>query len=79
MHGEFKVPGGKLVVTDGPFTEAKEVVAGFAVFEFATKQDAVAGAVSDTATTGSAIEAGRLAGAIERWVVIPADAGKWPE
>jgi hypothetical protein len=36
---------GKLGVTDGPFTEAKEVVGGYAVFEFATKKDAVAAAV----------------------------------
>jgi hypothetical protein len=36
---------GKLGVTDGPFTEAKEVVGGFAVFEFATREEAVAAAV----------------------------------
>jgi hypothetical protein len=36
---------GKLGVTDGPFTEAKEVVGGYAVFEFATKEEAVAAAV----------------------------------
>ena len=32
---------GKLVVTDGPFAEAKEVIGGFAVFEYATKAEAV--------------------------------------
>jgi hypothetical protein len=36
---------GKLGVTDGPYTEAKEVVGGFAMFEFATKEEAVAAAV----------------------------------
>jgi len=36
---------GKLAVTDGPFTEAKEVVGGYAVFEFATREHAVAAAV----------------------------------
>ena len=36
---------GKLGVTDGPFTEAKEVVGGYAVFEFASKEEAVASAV----------------------------------
>ena len=35
----------KLLVTDGPFAESKEVVGGYAVFEFATKEDAVASAV----------------------------------
>lgn len=36
---------GKLGVTDGPFTEAKEVIGGFAMFEYATREDAIAGAV----------------------------------
>jgi hypothetical protein len=36
---------GKLGVTDGPFTEAKEVIGGFAMFEFATREEAVAAAV----------------------------------
>ena len=36
---------GKLGVTDGPFTEAKEVVGGYAMFEFASKEEAVAATV----------------------------------
>jgi hypothetical protein len=36
---------GKRSVTDGPFTEAKEVVGGYAVFEFATREEAVASAI----------------------------------
>ena len=36
-----RISKGKLTVTDGPFTEAKEVVGGFAVFQFATKEEAV--------------------------------------
>ena len=36
---------GKLLVTDGPFAESKEVIGGYAVFEYATKEDALAGAV----------------------------------
>lgn len=36
---------GKLGVTDGPFTESKEVIGGYAVFEFATHEEAVASAV----------------------------------
>ena len=36
---------GKLGVTDGPFTEAKEVIGGFAMFEFASREDAIASAV----------------------------------
>jgi hypothetical protein len=29
----FSIRNGMLVVTDGPFTEAKEVVGGFAIFQ----------------------------------------------
>ena len=32
---------GKLSVTDGPFTETKELVAGFAIVEAASKQEAI--------------------------------------
>ncbi len=32
---------GKVTVTDGPYTEAKEVVAGFAIFEVKSKEEAV--------------------------------------
>jgi hypothetical protein len=32
---------GQLTVLDGPFTEAKEVVGGFAQFEFQSKKEAV--------------------------------------
>jgi hypothetical protein len=33
---------GKLTVTDGPFSEAKEVIGGYAVFDVATKEEAMA-------------------------------------
>jgi hypothetical protein len=32
---------GKITVTDGPFTEAKEVIGGWAILELPTKADAV--------------------------------------
>jgi hypothetical protein len=32
---------GKITVTDGPFTEAKEVIGGYAILEAASKADAV--------------------------------------
>jgi hypothetical protein len=35
---------GKVTVTDGPFTEAKELIGGFAIFEFKSKQEAIASA-----------------------------------
>jgi hypothetical protein len=40
-----RVSGGKLTVVDGPFTEAKEVVGGYAQFELKSKQEAIDGAV----------------------------------
>ena len=33
--------GGRMTVTDGPFAEAKEIVAGFAVVDVASKAEAV--------------------------------------
>ena len=40
-----RVSGGQLKVIDGPFTEAKEVVGGYAQFELSSKQEAIDGAV----------------------------------
>jgi hypothetical protein len=40
-----RLNGGKVTVTDGPFTEAKEVIGGYAQFEFKTKQEAIESAV----------------------------------
>ena len=36
-----RLRGGKLSQTDGPFTEAKEVIGGYAVFEAKSMQEAV--------------------------------------
>jgi hypothetical protein len=40
----MRVNGGRLIVTDGPFAEAKEVVGGFAIFELKTREEALEGA-----------------------------------
>jgi hypothetical protein len=40
----FDSKRGKLKVTDGPFTESKEVLGGFAIFELATREEALASA-----------------------------------
>lgn len=37
----FRLSGGKLHVTDGPFTESKEVVGGFAIVEVKSRQEAL--------------------------------------
>jgi hypothetical protein len=40
----FESKRGKLKMTDGPFTESKEVLGGFAIFELATREEALAAA-----------------------------------
>ena len=40
-----QISKGKLTVTDGPFTESKEVVGGYAQFELKSRQEAIDGAV----------------------------------
>jgi hypothetical protein len=37
----IKNSGGKITVTDGPFTEAKEAVVGFALIEAKSKEEAI--------------------------------------
>jgi len=37
----IKNAGGKITVTDGPFTEAKEAVVGFALIEAKSKEEAI--------------------------------------
>jgi hypothetical protein len=38
------VDGGRITVLDGPMVEAKEVIGGYAIFEFASKEEAIASA-----------------------------------
>src|SRR5262245_22545273 len=38
----LRLSGGKLTVTDGPFSEAKEVIGGYAVFSVKSREEAVA-------------------------------------
>jgi hypothetical protein len=40
-----RVAKGQLTVTDGPFTEAKEIIGGYAQFELKSKGEAIKGAV----------------------------------
>ena len=45
MGARVRVAGGKVDVTDGPFAESKEVVGGYAIFDYETKEQALASAV----------------------------------
>jgi hypothetical protein len=40
-----QLKGGKLSVIDGPFTEAKEIIGGYAQFELKSKEEAIESAV----------------------------------
>src|ERR1700747_1538537 len=40
-----RLSGGKVTVTDGPFTEAKEVIGGYAQFQLKSKEEAIESAV----------------------------------
>jgi len=37
----IKAAGGKLIITDGPFTESKEVIGGYAILRANSKQEAI--------------------------------------
>jgi hypothetical protein len=41
-----RLSGGKISVLDGPFTEAKEIIGGYAQMELGSKQEAIESAVS---------------------------------
>jgi hypothetical protein len=41
LGARIRSAGGKITVTDGPFTEAKEVVGGFAILRAGSKDEAV--------------------------------------
>src|SRR5437667_12297364 len=41
LGARVRISGGKLTVTDGPFTEAKEVIGGYAVLQANSKAEAI--------------------------------------
>jgi hypothetical protein len=41
MGAKVRLAKGKLTVTDGPFTEAKELIGGYAVYNVKSKKDAI--------------------------------------
>ena len=40
-----RLNGGKITVTDGPFSEAKEVIGGYAIFDLKSREEALDGAL----------------------------------
>ena len=45
LGARVRLSGGKVQVIDGPFTEAKEIIGGYAQFELQSKQEAINSAV----------------------------------
>ncbi len=41
LGARVRISNGKLTVTDGPFTESKEVVGGFAILQANSKEEAI--------------------------------------
>ena len=46
MSSRVRLSQGKLTTIDGPFIESKEVIGGFAVFEFKSREEAIESAVN---------------------------------
>jgi hypothetical protein len=42
LGARVRLDGGRITVTDGPFTEAKELIGGFALLEAGSKDEAIA-------------------------------------
>jgi hypothetical protein len=45
MGARIRLSGGNIKVIDGPFSEAKEIIGGYAQFELKSRQEAIDGAV----------------------------------
>jgi len=56
MGARVSFPGGKPVVTDGPFTEAKEVLGGYWMIEVNSKEEAIAWARKCPASNNEIID-----------------------
>ena len=42
LGAKVRLSGGKVVVTDGPFAETREVIGGYAIIDVGSKEEAVA-------------------------------------
>jgi hypothetical protein len=67
MGARVSFAGGKPVVTDGPFTESKEVLGGYWMIEVASREEAIAWAKRCPASGNEVIESVRS----RRWRIFP--------
>src|ERR1700759_342478 len=56
MGARVSFPGGKPIVTDGPFTEAKEVLGGYWMIDVASREEAIGWAKRCPASSNEVIE-----------------------
>lgn len=56
MGARVSFPGGQVIVTDGPFTEAKEVIGGYWMIEVKSLAEAIAWAKKCPASNNETIE-----------------------
>jgi hypothetical protein len=56
MGARVSFPGGKPIVTDGPFTEAKEVLGGYWMINVKSREEAIAWAKKCPASANEVIE-----------------------
>jgi hypothetical protein len=79
MGARVTFPGGKPKVTDGPFTEAKEVLGGYWMIQVKSKEEAIEWAKRCPASENETIEVRQ----VQELADFPADvqkvAGKYPE
>ena len=79
MGARVSFSGGKAIVTDGPFTEAKEVLGGYWMIQVKSKEEAVEWAKRCPASDNEGIEVRR----VQEFSDFPADvqeaAAKFPE
>jgi hypothetical protein len=71
--------GGKPKVTDGPFSEAKEVVGGYWLIQVKSKEEAVAWASRCPASDNEVIEVRRVHELADFPADVQAEADKYPE
>jgi hypothetical protein len=79
MGARISFPGGKAKVTDGPFTEAKEVLGGYWMIQVKSKEEAIAWASRCPASENEVIEVRQ----VQEFSDFPADVqevlGKFPD
>ena len=79
MGARISFPGGKPKVTDGPFTEAKEVLGGYWMIQVRSKEEAIAWASRCPASENEVIEVRQVQELSDFPADVQAVAGQYPE